>query len=253
MAWNNLKEQIAQQPPLIRRRASATQEQRTIASPTVSPHHGGHHPGAHPEDAPYSRDAHRFRAPTWGNAGYDLGADEDYQPPHRYRNSSLPLRQPSAEMAPFIVKQGPTRHGCLGWHPLTYLILSLLLLVGFITAFITVPPAWQRHLDDITYGYPRTYQVDVNVGHGDPDHPQSHFIALNLHGVIEVVEIPGDPTRHKPYLYIIVHLAMDGADLVPATLSFRDMNGDGKPDMLVFVDGTFWVYFNNGTLFVPHL
>jgi hypothetical protein len=123
----------------------------------------------------------------------------------------------------------------------------------FVALFLCVPPAWQRHLDDVAYGYPRTYQTDAAVSHGDRAHPMSHFLALNLHGVIEVMEIPGDPERHQPYLYLIIRLALDGADLVPATLSFRDMNGDGKPDLLVFVNGTFWVWFNNGTRFVPHL
>jgi len=253
MARNHLNEQIAVQPPFIRKRASATQEQRTATAIAASPHRVGHYPGIHPEDTSYSTDRHRLRAPAWGSTGYDLGADEDYQLPHRYQSSALALRQPSNTMTPVYIEQGPTRRGCLWRHPLPYLVLSMLLIMGFITASIIVPPAWQHHLDDVTYGYPRTYQTDANVGHGDPDHPQSHFIALNLRGVIEVVEVPGDPTRHKPYLYIIVRLAMDGADLVPATLSFRDMNGDDKPDMLVLVNGTFWVYFNNGTLFVPHL
>ena len=163
-------------------------------------------------------------------------------------------RRPVTEMAPARHPQaGHARRGCLGWSPLLSLGLSMALCAVFVALFLYVPPAWQRHLDDVTYGYPRTYQTDAAVGHGDRAHHMSHFLALNLHGVIEVMEIPGDPERHQPYLYLIIRLAMDGADLVPATLSFRDMNGDGKPDLLVFVNGTFWVWFNNGTRFVPHL
>jgi hypothetical protein len=85
-----------------------------------------------------------------------------------------------------------------------------------------------------------------------------HFIALNNHGTIEVLEIPSYPsTTNQPRLYLIVRLTNQGADLVPATLSFPDINGDGKPDMQVSVlDGSspsVWVLFNNGTSFVPKL
>src|SRR5947209_17423602 len=44
--------------------------------------------------------------------------------------------------------------------------------------------------DDLHYGRPRTFQVDAFVGHETTGIP-SHFIALNLHGRIEVIEFPG--------------------------------------------------------------
>ncbi len=62
---------------------------------------------------------------------------------------------------------------------------------------------------------------------------------------------------NQPRMYIIVRLTNQGADLVPATLSFPDINGDGMPDMQVTVlDGSnpsVWVLFNNGTSFVSKL
>jgi len=141
-----------------------------------------------------------------------------------------------------------------GKHPLFYIGTFLVILVVFLTAYTLIPPALQKWSDDRMYGYPRTFQTDANVGHGGME----HFIALNNHGTIEVVEIPSTPSNtNQPHLYIIVRLTNQGADLVPATVSFPDINGDGKPDMQVTVlDGSnpsVWVLFNNGTTFVPKL
>jgi hypothetical protein len=247
VTWRGLGEQIAEQPPPLKRRASTTQ---TRAAPR---HRAGHHPGLHPDDDPLTTSTVPYRTPTRGEAGYDAADWWDEEEPPRPRSTAIVRRRPVTEMAPARHPQvEQTRRGCLGWHPLVSLGLGMALCAVFIALFLSVPPAWQRHLDDVTYGYPRTYQTDAAVGHGDRAHPMSHFLAINLHGVIEVMEIPGDPERHQPYLYLIIRLAMDGADLVPATLSFRDMNGDGKPDLLVFVNGTFWAWFNTGTRFVPH-
>jgi hypothetical protein len=92
---------------------------------------------------------------------------------------------------------------------------------------------WQRHTDDVTYGYPRTYQADQYVGHGDSvDHP-NHFIALNLKGIVEVVEIN---TQHAP-LDHIYYITTTNSDLNPVTLTFPTIDGKqylyisiGEPD-----------------------
>ncbi len=85
----------------------------------------------------------------------------------------------------------------------------------------------------------------------------ARFIVVNVHGVIEVVEIPSDPSKtNQPHLYIITHFAGQDADLLPATISFTDVNG-GKPTLVVTVyngtNPTEYILFNNGTLFVPKL
>src|SRR6266576_1954804 len=57
---------------------------------------------------------------------------------------------------------------------------------------------WTNQQNTWSYGYPRTYQTDQNVGHGTANDPISHFIAENLHGEIIVIEIPGDsPSKSK--------------------------------------------------------
>ena len=86
--------------------------------------------------------------------------------------------------------------------------------------------------DDLHYGRPRTFQVDARVGHNDARTP-SHFIALNLNSQILVVEFPGgDATKAR--VYIGPTLTPDQA-LDPVTLEFRDVNGDGKSDMIIVI------------------
>src|SRR2546421_10208163 len=60
---------------------------------------------------------------------------------------------------------------------------------------------WTNQQNTWSYGYPRTYQTDQNVGHGTANDPISHFIAENLHGEIIVIEIPGaGPSKSKMYI-----------------------------------------------------
>jgi len=130
----------------------------------------------------------------------------------------------------------------------------MLIIVLFIIGYIVIPPMWQRHTIDATYGNPRTYQTDKDVGHGGV----SHFIVLNNNGTIEVIEIPPDPSTMQPHLYIIVRFSNTGADLIPATVSFTALTTSGRLDMLVKVYETpdnpsMWILFNNGTEFKPHL
>jgi hypothetical protein len=241
-----MREQIAQQPP--RRRASLPPEERT-----ASWHHVGTRSGTHLEDYPYiTTTRSRYHAPTTETY---VEIDEEGQ-----EVSTRPPNRTSArryDLAPYRHGRGERRTEELlrpGRHPMFYIGICLVILVAFLTAYTLIPPSYQKWSDDRTYGYPRTSQTDANVGHGGIE----HFLALNNHGTIEVLEIPSDPSKtNQPRMYIIVRLTNQGADLVSATLSFPDINGDGKPDMQVTVlDGSnpsIWILFNNGTTFVPKL
>ncbi|GCE21923.1 hypothetical protein [Dictyobacter kobayashii] len=54
--------------------------------------------------------------------------------------------------------------------------------------------------DDWHYGRPRTFQTDAYVGHEQTGQP-SHFVALNIKGQIEVIELPGnDAARARIFI-----------------------------------------------------
>jgi hypothetical protein len=109
----------------------------------------------------------------------------------------------------------------------------------------------QQHTSDsLHYGMPRTFQMDEVVGHQDsPAHP-SHFIALNLDGHLEVIELAAGKPAHA---HIYVGPTQTGAEAaqVPVTIQFQDVNGDGRPDLLLLFNGIQVVYLNTGTSFQP--
>ena len=242
-----MREQRGINANTFKRRASLPPEEREC---TTSHHYIGRQSARYPDDNPYNTTTRSYHAPT--TATY-FEIDEEGE-----EVSTRPPKRTSArryDLAPYT--RGERRTEELprqGKHPMFYIGICLVIVVVFLTAYTLIPPALQKWHDDSIYGYPRTFQTDANVGHGGTE----HFLALNNHSTIEVLEIPSDPSKtNQPRLYIIVRLSSQGADLVPATLSFPDVNGDGKPDLQVTVlDGanpSVWILFNNGTTFVPKL
>ena len=112
--------------------------------------------------------------------------------------------------------------------------------------------AWgSARYNDIAYGNPRTFQTDAVVGHGGDSlqHP-SHFIALNLNGQVIIIELrAGNPANSINYTG--PHFYETGGDLIPISLEFRDVNHDGKPDMLIHFQDNVIVFLNDGTQFIP--
>jgi len=110
---------------------------------------------------------------------------------------------------------------------------------------------WQTTQDDWRYGYPRTFQSDAVVGHNhdSPAHP-GHFLAINLNRHILVIQLPAGAAT-KARIYSGPVLLGQGQELTPVTLSFQDVNGDGKPDLLVWVADTHVVFLNDGGGFRP--
>ncbi len=237
-----MREQRGLDKTTFTRRASLPPEERT-----TSRHIVGTRAGMHPEDNPYITTRSRYHAPAT-HTYVDIDEEVYTRPPTR----SSAIRY---DLTP--VSRGERRTEELprqGKHPMFYIGICLIIMVLFLMAYTYIPPALQKWQDNKAYGYPRTYQTDANVGHGDSNFPVSHFIAVNLNGRIEVIETPkGDEGKLQPHLYVIARLAMQGSDLVPVTVSFGDMNNDGKPDMIVTFNGTQWILFNNGTQFVPKL
>lgn len=106
---------------------------------------------------------------------------------------------------------------------------------------------WSTWQDDMTYGRPRTSQIDAWVGHNEQTGTPTHFIAQNLNRQVVVYEIPGgDATKTRiiqgPPLYF------KDSELAPVTLSFKDENADGHVDMIIHVEGQQFIFINdNGT------
>lgn len=157
-----------------------------------------------------------------------------------------PLRKPAAPHRLPRAKDVFSRHA----HPLLYLGVGMLgmlilwtVLMGFVSWFGTA-------MDDIRYGRPRTFQTDQFVGHGESGGIPSHFIVVNLYSRIEVIEFPGGDASHAR-IFLGPQLYTSGSDLVPATLSFIDVNGDHKPDMIINVQNSQIVFINDQGTFRP--
>jgi hypothetical protein len=135
-------------------------------------------------------------------------------------------------------------------HPLLYLGLGMLGMLVLWMVLISVVGWFNTTLDDLRYGRPRTFQIDAVVGHNDSAASPSHFIAINLNGRIEIIELPGGDASHAR-IYIGPQLYGAGNNLVPVTLSFVDVNGNKKPDMIAQFQGSELVFINDNGGFRP--
>jgi hypothetical protein len=134
--------------------------------------------------------------------------------------------------------------------PLIAALMGMLLTTLLIISFSAIGNWWQIHQDDVTYGRPRTFQIDAVVGHNDSPANPSHFIFMNLNRHVIIIELPGGDASHAR-IYSGPTLFGDGQDLTPVTAEFKDVNGDGKPDMIVMIQSQRLVYINTGTAFRP--
>jgi hypothetical protein len=172
------------------------------------------------------------------------------QPPGAARN---PTRQ-QPRPAPRTREQQPDGHSPRK-HWLLYIGIGMLLLaIAWVLGSALLAWGTQRY-NDLRYGTPRTYQTDAVVGHNDSANHPSHFIAMNLNRQAVVIEfMGGDPGKAITYI-APVYIAGSSGELAPITLEFRDVNGDGKPDMLIHIhlsgQDQISVFVNTGSKFRP--
>ena len=168
------------------------------------------------------------------------------------RNTTSSYSSPRNTTSSYQKAARPTRSG-RGTHWLLPVGIGMIaMLVLFVVGSLIVAWGGQVH-DNLVYGTPRTYQTDAVVGHGDSNAHPSHFIAINYNRQAVVIEwMGGNPAKSVDYVvpYVIVG---DNSNLTPVTVDFRDVNGDGKPDMVIHIhlksqDQTF-VFINDGTKF----
>ncbi len=250
-----MREQRAQHTLIPRRASATTQQQSTPRRRDILPasrHQVGHFVGMHPEDQPYQT---RQQRASYGNSfnAADAGEQDEgaFMHPTRMGTSARHLGIAPYNYGPPHTMEAqeelqPRRR--LHWLARLGIMLTLVLLGWLLLSEAAV---WTQHaLDTWHYGYPRTYQTDAVVGHGDSLAHPSHFIAINLDGHLEVIELSGgDPKR--AHIYVGPTLSGDGRDEIPVTLSFQDVNGDGKPDLVILFNGIEVVYLNTGTTFQP--
>jgi len=205
------------------------------------------------------------RLPT-STRRYSVSPEEVYQsgntryhvsyvdvPPRKSRHAQLPPgreRQTEAyEAIPQRRRQG------MSLHPLAWFgVFGIFLVLGwFILNALT---SWYQGVqDDWTYGTQRHFEINAVVGHNDSSAHPSHSTTENNNGQIIVIELPGgDVSKAKIYQ---IETVPGNAGNPPVKLSFADMNGDGKPDIIVQIgDGGAMIYltmYNNGTEFVSKL
>jgi hypothetical protein len=170
------------------------------------------------------------------------------------RESATATRVRRAPTMPTTLPHTPqpkqtTRRG-VRLHPFVFLGTGMLATLALIAVLSIVTTWFTTTLDDLRYGRPRTFQVDAYVGHNESPGMPSHFLAVNLHGRIEIIELPGGDASHAR-IYIGPQLYGSDADLIPVTLSFLDVNGDHKPDMIITFQGTQVVFINDQGGFRP--
>ncbi len=169
-----------------------------------------------------------------------------------YETDPVPARQATrrttasvSQPEPEPVETAPVRRGL---HPLFLLALGMLGMLALWTLLNAGSGWWNSTMNYLHYGNPPTSQVDAVVGHNDSVSNPSHFIALNLHGHIEIIEFPGGDGSHAR-IYLGPQLFGSDAESTPVTLKFVDVNGDNKVDMLVFFQSSWIVFINDHNTF----
>lgn len=175
--------------------------------------------------------------------------------PKEFRQAAVLVTPPSAKRQAFPEPQTddlpePRRRRRFRFHWLFWGGLSLFIMIFGWIVLSALGTWWTNTANQWAYGYPRTFQTNYNVGHGTAADPNSHFIAINLNRQVEVIEIPGDDAS-KSKIYIGPTLIGQGQELTPVTLSFEDVNNDGKPDLVIHVADSKFVFLNTGTGFKP--
>jgi hypothetical protein len=251
-AWHPPRTLRAHRPPPPQHASSGTRQSGN-GYRNVPARGTGHQAGIHPEDAPYHTTTQRqARTPAPLTVAYEEDDADDI-----YTERRMPVvvkkynRQPVP--APTQVTEEPSQRRLT---PLRFFSVAvgvlLLACVLAITLVAYLLPAYTRWSDDRTYGYPRTIHAAASVGHGTAQHPISYFTGENVRGAIYVWEIgEAAAAQATTHVYYIIQLSGQASDLTPVTaITFADMNGDGKLDMLVTLEnGSTFVLYNTGSEF----
>lgn len=225
-----------QKPSPIPRRAS-----RDIPA---NPHHSGFSAGLHDGSQPYMPDE------------FEVDAGDFAEPPRlptstrRYTDTrgNHVIQRGNQQLVGHYDTPPPRYKKRRHVSPVLYIGLAMFVMVGGYWIVSIIGQWVANEVNNFNYGMPRTYQCDAVVGHNDSTLHPSHFIALNLNGQIEVIEIQGGNPKNEK-VYIGPGIFSPNPQLAPVTISFQDVNDDGKPDMLLHLNGQTIIYLNDGKTF----
>jgi hypothetical protein len=118
-----------------------------------------------------------------------------------------------------------------------------LFLFAYIVWNYLVTPWWTGIQNQWHYGDSKVFDASSDVGHGG----MSHFVAFDAGGAVVVIEI----VRKKYAVYTSAEIVGADSDRRLVTLEIVDVNHDGKPDLVVHIEGmsTTFVLFNTGSAF----
>ncbi|HCI80589.1 MAG TPA: hypothetical protein DHW02_12965 [Ktedonobacter sp.] len=236
------QEPVTQAPSVIRRRASLENDTRraTASMPAVPAVPAARVPtGNLPSNGARAAGATRIPTAPLKQSDPNAKANSEKAATTKIPSSTLSGRLPNTDALPR-----------LGRKPIVALVIGMVAAILLVMVLGAFSSWWHVYQDDLHYGRPRTYQIDAVVGHGDSAANQTHFIFLNLHRHVEIIEIDGGDPAHT-HIYVGPVLFGDGQDLTPITGEIRDVNHDGKPDLIVHIQNQEIIYINNGTIFVP--
>lgn len=212
---------------------------------------------AHTIHTPLPKQSHVSRAvkPDDGT-GYPLEEDESYYDAHPHIPRSARVYT-TVDHGRQIIQQGNRRvivkhvKAKPRIHWLFPAGLGMLAMLALVLSGMWAVNAWDTHQLDSKYGFPRTWQTDQAVGHNhDSLLHKTHFTFENLNGHIFFVEFPaGDISKAR--VYDVFTLLGDDKANWPVTAEFKDVNGDGRIDILIHIQDQTIVYLNDGTGFKP--
>ncbi|HTK06170.1 MAG TPA: hypothetical protein VL485_03295 [Ktedonobacteraceae bacterium] len=186
------------------------------------------------DDVPLPPTQRASRTRKYPEMARDYNTTQDFQ----IKRDTPPAKPPSQKDQP--------PHTFLR-HSLTFIGIGMLIALFLVVATQLTGNWLSNTVDDIRYGNPRTFQIDAFVGHETGKTP-SHFIALNLHGRIQIIELPGgDATKAK--IYPGPQLYDANAERIPVKLQFIDTHHNHRPDMYVQFGGTQIIFRNTPTGF----
>jgi len=255
--------------------AARRQAQYEASIQGADPSYSGHSAGIHPEHRPTTTDeqiqgdyeveedekyyvtrphssVRRYQSVPIDTRGGRVNVVAHYhdQPLRAHRNQLPPPRQQDRYTDEVETPGAQDRTRKRSRHPLLYLGVGMLAMAAIFLLLSSAGTWIQTTKDDLTYGRPRTFNIDAVVGHNDSAANPTHFIAINLNRHVEVIEQPGGDSS-KMRVYQVTTLFGDGEDLAPVTLSFRDLLDNGKLDMLIHINNTVITYINDNGSFRP--